>query len=106
MRGIELDNHLKERGMITISERLQGVPMDFFHTHAEVVDLHSLMQWATLQSREKMEQLARHDLGIYILGEDVYDFILGQQAQADSFRLNLKKVLNNMYGSTGVVHHE
>lgn len=98
MRGEELDNHLSERGMITISERLQGAPLDVFHSCVEVVDLHSLMQWATLQSREKMEQLARHELGIYTLSEDVYDFILGQQAQADSFRLNLKKVLNNMYG--------
>lgn len=95
MIGEELDNALVSAGMMSISESLTIGWSDVIHTHPGIVDLPSLLKWSEQQRRETLGMIARHDLGIYKLSEDIYDFVLGRNAQATTIHVNLRRVLND-----------
>lgn len=94
--GEELDKLLVDRGMLSITQRLEHSPLDGFMTTVEVVDLQTLYKWVVNTRRTYMEMQARHDLGLRVLGEDMLDFILGKNAMVTEFHLNLRKVLDKM----------
>lgn len=92
MTGKALDEALKARGMLSVSERLEPNPMDAWYQNVHVVDNQSLYDWVVLSRRSYLEQVARHDLGIYILSEDVYDFILGRLQELTEIHANMRKI--------------
>jgi hypothetical protein len=93
---IDLDKALADAGMITITEALAGGPMDPFYANAHVVNIDTLLSWAEQQRRSYLTALARHDLKINVMSDDIYDFVLGRSAQATATHVNLRNVLERM----------
>jgi hypothetical protein len=94
--GKELDKRLEEAGMISVSDRIKGGPLDKFMATAEVKDIETLYQWVYNQRKSYMEMMARNDLGLYPLGDDVFDFILGKSAMLGEFHINMRNVLHEL----------
>lgn len=92
--SLTLDCLLFEAGMYTVTDRLNGSPVDHWYSTVEVNSLDTLYQWVYNQRRSYMEQLARHDLKLHVMSDDVYDFVLGKSAMLTEMHVNLRKVLN------------
>lgn len=94
MTGDDLDRACESAGMMSVTESLAVGWADVIHRHNGITDVPSLLQWAEQQRRETLGMIARHDLGVYKLSEDVYDFVLGRNAQATDIHVNLRRVLS------------
>lgn len=92
MTGNDLDKALEDRGLISVTERLSPQQIDKWFENVHVVDNQSLYEWVVSSRRRYLEKQARHDLGIQILSEDVYDFILGRLHQLTEMHVNMRKI--------------
>lgn len=97
-----IDEQLDKAGFVTIAERLTcNMPMDSFARHASVETLDDFVQWLEMTRRENMEIIARHDLDIQEMSDDIADFVYGKSAILWEVHVNLKHVLNNMSKENG-----
>lgn len=97
-----IDEQLEQARLITIAERLKCESgLDAFARHANVEALDSFAQWIENTRRENMEMIARHDLGIHEMSDDIADFVYGKSAILWEVHVNLKHVLNNMSKENG-----
>lgn len=85
-----IDEQLDEAGFITVSERMlcRG-PLDGMARHAGVDNLDDFLKWLEKERRSNMEMIARHDLGIHELDDDVADFVYGKSAVLWEVHVNL-----------------
>lgn len=95
--GKELDDALVAAGLISITESLAVGFSDAMHDHAGIVDIATLFTWSEQQRRETLSMIARHELGVDKMDEDLYDFVLGRNAQATAIHVNLRKILNDKH---------
>lgn len=92
-----LDEELESKGLVTITERLLcNGPMDGMMRHAGVQTLDDLLQWVVMTRRENMEMIARHDLEIHTMCEEVVDFVYGKSAALWEFHVNLLQVIKGI----------
>ena len=85
-----IDQQLEAAGLVTVSERmLCNGPMDGFARHASVDTLEDFVKWLEMERRSNMEMVARHDLGIHELCDDVADFVYGKSATLWEVHVNL-----------------
>ena len=89
----ELDALLEKNGMRTVAHQLNGGMMDVFLVHSGVNSIETFFEWVKMERASKIRQLARHELDIHVLDDDVYDFVLGKAAMLTEVHVNLKKVL-------------
>ncbi|MNC20727.1 hypothetical protein D3C75_686900 [compost metagenome] len=91
-----LDEQLDAVGLVTISERLKCKGgLDGMARHAGVNTLDDFVKWVEMIRRENMEMIARHDLGIHKLGDDIDDFVYGKSGVLWEVHVNLLHVLKN-----------
>lgn len=97
-----LDEQLDAAGLVTISERLlcEG-GLDGFARHAEVNTLDDFVKWIEMERRSNMEMIARHDLGIHELGDDIDDFVYGKSAVLWEVHVNLLHVIRGLQNDKG-----
>jgi activator of HSP90 ATPase len=89
-----LDEQLEDKGMIPIAERmLCNGPMDGMMRHAQVQTLSDLLSWVEMARHENMEMVARHDLGIHPMSEDIADFIYGKGSILWEVHVNLLHIM-------------
>lgn len=94
---MSLDDQLAKAGFVTISERMRcDGPMDGMMRHANVETLDDLLEWVELTRREILGMIARHDLEIHELGDDIADFIYGKSAILWEMHVNLLHVMKGM----------
>lgn len=87
---MNIDQQLEAAGLVTISERmLCNGPMDGFARHAGVDTLEDFVKWLEMERRSNMEMVARHDLGVHELDDDVADFVYGKSATLWEVHVNL-----------------
>jgi hypothetical protein len=92
-----LDDKLISAGFITIGDRLKCEgPIDGMARHAGVNTLEDFVKWIEMVRRENMEMIARNDLGIHKLSDDIADFVLGKSAILWEVHVNLLHVLKGM----------
>lgn len=92
-----IDEQLEAAGLITIAERLKcSGPLDGIARHAGVETLDDFVKWLEMIRRENMEMIARNDLGIHELCDDVADFIYGKSGVLWEVHVNLLHVLKGM----------
>jgi hypothetical protein len=92
-----IDEQLDAKGLVTVSERMKCTcPLDGMARHAGVQTLDDFVKWLEMERRSNMEMIARHDLGIYKLGDDIDDFVYGKSAVLWEVHVNLLHVLKGM----------
>lgn len=92
-----LDEQLEAKGFATIAERLKcEQPLDVFARHVGVHTLEDFVKWIEVERRTYMEMVARHDLEIRDLNDDIADFVLGKSAILWEVHVNLLHVLKGM----------
>lgn len=92
-----LDEQLDAAGFDTIVNRMKCEgPIDGFARHAGVNTLEDFVKWIEIVRRENMEMIARNDLGIHKLSDDIADFVLGKSAVLWEVHVNLLHVLKGM----------
>lgn len=91
-----LDEQLEAKGFITVSERLLcNGSMDGMMRHSQVKTLSDLLSWVEMVRRENIEMIARHDLGIHEMCDEVADFVYGKSAILWEVHVNLLNVVNS-----------
>lgn len=89
-----LDEQLEAKGLVTIAERLKcDGPMDSFARHAGVNTLEDFRTWLETERRSNMEMIARHDLGVHELIDEIADFVYGKSAVLWEVHVNLLHVM-------------
>lgn len=92
-----IDEQLAQAGFVTVAERLTcNMPIDSFARHAGVDTLDDFVQWLEMTRRENMEVIARHDLGIHEMSDDIADFVYGKSAILWEVHVNLMHVLKGL----------
>lgn len=92
-----IDEQLDAAGLVTITERLAcNGPLDGMARHTGVETLDDFVKWLEMERRSNMEIIARNDLGIRKLGDDIDDFIYGKSAVLWEVHVNLLHVLKGM----------
>lgn len=92
-----IDEQLEAKGMITIAERMFcNGPMDGMMRHAQVQTLSDLLSWVEMVRRQNMQVIARHDLGIHEMSDDIADFIYGQSSILWEVHVNLLHVMKSI----------
>lgn len=87
---MNIDQKLEAAGLVTVSERmLCNGPIDGFARHAGVDTLEDFVKWLEMERRSNMEMVARHDLGVHELDDDVADFVYGKSATLWEVHVNL-----------------
>jgi hypothetical protein len=86
----ELDAKLKNAGMLTVQEIIDGTPMDKFIAHAGVVDLNSYGKWLE-NTRQEFVQMQS---AMQLEGDDeseMFEWVLAHQAALSAAYINFKK---------------
>lgn len=92
-----VDEQLEQAGFVTVAERLAcNMPMDSFARHAGVDTLDDFVKWLEMTRRQNMEVIARHDLDIHEMSEDISDFVYGKSAILWEVHVNLMHVLKGL----------
>ena len=87
-----LDEELKEAGMLTISELMEGQPIDGFIANKAVNDLPSFMKWLDMRSKEMLRIKARMILDKNT-DTEMHEWVLSHCAAFNEVRVNLNAVL-------------
>lgn len=97
-----IDEQLDKAGLVTVSERMlcRG-PLDGFARHADIDNLDDFLKWLEMERRSNMEMVARHDLGIHELCDDVADFVYGKSAVLWEVHVNLLHVMRGLQNDKG-----
>ena len=90
----ELDKMLKDAGLFTITQILDGTPMDSMHVCAEVVDLKTFGQWLSVQREKFLSTKARLELANKQYDE-IYEWIMAHSAVFHSVSLNFKAAVKS-----------
>lgn len=87
---MSIDEQLDAAGLVTVSERMlcRG-QLDAFARHSGIDNIDDFRKWLEMERRSNMEMIARHDLGIHELSDDVADFIYGRSAALWEVHVNL-----------------
>lgn len=87
---MSIDEQLDKAGLVTVSERMlcRG-PLDAFARHSGIDNIDDFRKWLEMERRSNMEMIARHDVGIHELSDDVADFIYGRSAALWEVHVNL-----------------
>lgn len=88
-----IDDRLKQAGMLSVAELLNGAPLDAFIKHAGVHDLASLLQWAEMRRGECLRMMALYDLGEKDKGDDLYEWTVAHCAVFTELHVNLRAAL-------------
>lgn len=92
-----LDKQLKDSGLLTISQILNGTPMDAMHVCAEVVDLDSFEEWLKVNQESFLSMKAR--LEVKNRQEDeIYEWVLSHSSVFHSVMLNFKAAVKQTLG--------
>ena len=92
-----IDEQLEQAGFITIAERMKcESQIDAFARHTGVNTLEDFVNWLEMARRENMEIIARHDLGIHEMNDDISDFVYGKSAILWEVHANLLHVMKGM----------
>lgn len=82
-----LDEQLKAAGMLTVTELMNGSPMDGFMVNAGVDDLDTFSQWLEMRTEEMLKMKA----SMILKGredDDLYEWVLSHCAILNEVRLN------------------
>lgn len=84
---MSLDEELKAAGMLTVSELLNGRPMDGFIAHSGVTDLSKFSEWLDMRTEEMLRMKARMILDKKEESE-LYEWVLSHCAVFNEVRIN------------------
>ena len=90
----ELDQKLSDSGMLTISQILDGTPMDAMHVCAEVVGLDSFETWLAVKREEFLSLKAKFELENR-QDDEMYEWVLSHCAAFHSVSLNFKAAISH-----------
>lgn len=87
-----LDQRMKDAGMLSVTELLAGAPLDSFVKHVGVKDLDTFAEWLEMRRAECLKQVARYDLGERKEGDDLYEWAIAHAAVFSEVHINFKAV--------------
>lgn len=90
----DLEERMKEAGMMTIEEMLGETPIDHWMTDTYVEDLPTFEKWIVSKREEYTRMFARYTLDKKEDGE-MYEWILAHKAVFDSVCIHFRKAISN-----------
>lgn len=86
----DLDERMREAGMMTIDEMVSGSPIDKWHCNTGVTDLDSFHEWLEMKLREMLHLRILIELGDGE-GNELYEWALAHSAVLQSVLANFRK---------------
>lgn len=87
-----IDEELKNAGLLTVSELMAGQPLDGFQKHAGVKDIESFKEWLDMRTEEMLRLKARLILDSKE-DSDLFEWVHSHSAAFNEVRLNLNAAL-------------
>jgi hypothetical protein len=83
----ELDKQLKDAGMLSVSELMNGSPIDGFQVHSGMNNLSKFSDWLDMRTKEMMRMKAGMELN-KTDNNDLYEWVLSHVAVLNEVRVN------------------
>lgn len=92
----DLDQRMKDAGMIPVSELIRGTPIDKWRVHTGVQDIESFGKYVAMKHREYAIMFSGYELGDKPKDDEMYEWVLGHYAAFCDIHVNFRAALERM----------